>query len=108
MRLRRIPEFGDERMSFERLLHDAALNTAAAPVNQADLAETLLPRGVHVLLDDGLDVARLEGVEVEAGLNRNAHNFQPPTSNSQGGCYLKPSWKLGIGSWAFMACCRTR
>ena len=85
MRLRRIPEFGDEGMAFERLLYDAALNAAAAPVNEADLAETLLPRGVHVLLDDGLDVARREGMEVEAGFK-----LQIPH---------RPYWDLGFGIW---------
>src|SRR4029077_20758065 len=98
MRLRRIPEFGDEGMAFERLLDDAALNAAAAPVNKADLAETLLPRGVHVLFDDGLDVARREGMEVEAGFNRNAHvNSQVPTPNSQEGL---TSMRLEVGSRA--------
>ena len=72
MRLRRIPELGDQRMPFERLLDDAALNAAAASMNEADLAEAALPGRVHVRLDDRFDVARLERVEVERILDRDA------------------------------------
>ena len=86
MRLRRIPELGDEGMAFERLLHDPALNAAAAPVNKADLSETLLPRGVHVLFDDGLDVARREGMEVEVA----SCGIQVPNH---------PHRDLGVGIW---------
>ena len=71
VRLRGIPELDDERMSFERLLHDAALHAVAAAVNQADLAQPAAPCGEDVLLDDGRDVARSEGVEVEDVFDRN-------------------------------------
>src|SRR5437867_4002824 len=108
MRLRRVPELGDERVPLECLLDDAALNAAAAPVNEADLAKPAIPGGVDVLLDDRFDVARLERVEVEGVFYWNAHvNSQPPTSNSQGAWYVRPSWELGIGSWAFRVSCRT-
>lgn len=73
VRLWSVPEFDDERMTFERLLHDAALHAAAPPMNEADLPETALTGSGHVFLDDRLDVAGIEGVEVENILNRNAH-----------------------------------
>jgi hypothetical protein len=72
VRLRGIPEFDDERVSFERLLHDAALNAAAAAVYQTDLAQAAVPRGGDVLVDNGWDVARSEGVEVEGVFDRNS------------------------------------
>jgi hypothetical protein len=68
--LRCIPELDDERMAFERLLDDAALNAPSAPVNETDLAETAFPGGVHVLLHDRFDVARVEGVQVEGVFDR--------------------------------------
>jgi hypothetical protein len=71
MRLRGIPEFEDERVSFERLLHDAALHAATAAVNEPDLAQTAVPRGRDVLFDNGWDVARSESVEVEGVFDRN-------------------------------------
>src|ERR1041385_3771040 len=70
MRLRRIPELDDERMAVERLLDDAALDALAAPVNQAHLAQAAFPCGVDVLLDDRLDVAGGEGVQIERLFDR--------------------------------------
>src|ERR1044072_3691788 len=72
MRFRRIPELDDERMAVERLLHDAALDALAAAVNETNLAQALLPGGVHVLLDDRLAVPRREGVEGERVLDGTA------------------------------------
>jgi hypothetical protein len=69
--LRGIPEFDDERVSFERLLHDAALHASAAAVNQSDLAQPAVPRGGDVLVDNGRDIPRSEGVEVEGVFDRN-------------------------------------
>jgi hypothetical protein len=63
--LRRIPELLDERMSFERLLHDAALHTLASPVNQAHFTEAGVMRRDYVFVDDRGDVAWREGVKVE-------------------------------------------
>ena len=71
-------------MPLERLLHDAALNALAAAVNQPHLAQSRLVRGVHVLLDDRLDVARREGVEIEGRLDRDvvSHvNSELPRAN---------------------------
>ena len=72
MRLRRIPEFDDQRMSFERLLDDAALYASASSVDQADLAQAEIRGGGHVLFDHRRDVARGEGVEVEGVFDRNS------------------------------------
>ena len=58
----RVPEFHDQRMPLQRLLHDAALDAFAAAVNQADLAQSGLVRRVHVFFDHRLDVARGERV----------------------------------------------
>ena len=52
MRFRGVPEFDDERMPLERLLHDAALNALAAAVNQPDLTQSGVVRRVDVFLDD--------------------------------------------------------
>jgi hypothetical protein len=57
-------------MAFERLLDDATLDAFAAAVNQANLAEPSLVRRVHVLFDDRLDIAWLEGVQIERPFNR--------------------------------------
>ena len=84
VRLRSIPEFDDERVPFEGLLHDAALHPSASSMNQADLAQPAVPCGGDVLFDNGLDVAGSEGVEVEGVLDGNSHvNSQSPTPNSQ-------------------------
>ena len=56
---------------FERLLHDAALYALAAAVNQPHLSQARGVCGVDILLDDRLDVARREGVEVERVLDGN-------------------------------------
>src|SRR5262245_8438620 len=84
MRLGSVPELGDERMPFERLLDDATLDAAAASVDQADLAKPCFPRGGDVLVDARLDVLRLKGVQVERGFDRNSmglvrsHSSNPP------------------------------
>lgn len=65
MRLRGVPELLDQGVTFERLLHDTALYAFAPAVNQPDLAQAGFVCGVHVFLDNGLDVARGEGVEIE-------------------------------------------
>ena len=65
-----VPELDDQRMPLERLLHDAALNALAAAVNQPDLAQAGLVRGVDVFLDHRRDVARRERVEVEMIFDR--------------------------------------
>ena len=65
VRFRRIPELDDERVPLESILDDAALDPAAAAVDQADLTKARVVRCTDVLLDDRRDVARREGVEVE-------------------------------------------
>ena len=53
-----VAELDDERVPFERLLHDAALDAVAASMNQADLAQAGGVRGADVFVDDRSDVAR--------------------------------------------------
>jgi hypothetical protein len=98
MRLGSIPEFDDERMAIERLLHDASLHALAASVNQTDLGEAGLVRSRHVLVDDRRDVARRERVEVEALFDRNAHINAQPIPNSQENRETKYTLvRLGVG-----------
>jgi len=70
VRLGSIPEFDHERVTVERLLNDAALDAAATAVNEPNLAKPAFPGSGHVLLDDRLDVARTEGMQIENVLNR--------------------------------------
>ena len=72
MRFRRVPELGDERVAFKRLLNDAALHAAAAAVNQAHLAQPAFRRRADVLLDNRLDITRRKGVQVQRVFNRDA------------------------------------
>ncbi len=65
-----VPELGDQRMLVECLLDDAALNAAAAAVNETQLPQAGLVRGADVFVDDGGNVARREGVQVELRLDR--------------------------------------
>jgi len=65
-----IVELDDERMPLEGGLHDAALDAATAPVDETHLAQTRLVSGVHVLFDNGLDVARMERVKIDRVFER--------------------------------------
>jgi hypothetical protein len=56
---------------FERGLHDSALHACAAPVYQPHLAQSRLVRGLDVFIDDGRDVARREGMEIERAVDGN-------------------------------------
>jgi len=56
-------------MSLERVLHDASLHTAASAVDQANLTKAEVPRGCHVLVDDGWNIAGGEGVQIEPVLD---------------------------------------
>lgn len=86
VRLRGVPEFRHEGMVFQCLLHDAALNALAASVNQPHLAQACFVCRGHVLGDDGGDVARREGVEVDRVFDGNLQDgylavtivFMPP------------------------------
>ena len=62
---RRVPELQHQRVVLEGLLHDAPLNALAASVNQPHFAEAGFVCCRDVLRDEGGDVARREGVEVE-------------------------------------------
>jgi hypothetical protein len=72
MGFRRIVEALDERVPLQGGLDDAALHAGAAAVNQPHFAQAGLVRGLDVLLDDGPDVARVEGVKVEGALDRDS------------------------------------
>ena len=61
----------DQRMPFERLLHDAALHAAPAPVDQPYLPQAGRVRLVDVLIDDRRDIARRKRVEIERAFDRN-------------------------------------
>jgi hypothetical protein len=51
VRLRRVPKLDDERVTFERLLYETALDTFAATVNQPHFTKARLVSSVHVLFD---------------------------------------------------------
>ena len=65
VRFRCVPEFLDERMAFERLLHDAALDAFSAAVNQSDFTESGGMCGIDVVLDNRPDVARRKRMQIE-------------------------------------------
>ena len=79
MRFRGIPELGNERVPFERLLHYPALNALAPAVYQSNFMQSGRVRRGDVLLDDGRDVTRGERVEVEMVFDGNAggHRLMP-------------------------------
>lgn len=54
-----------ERVRFERLLDDAALNTEAAAMNEANLCQSGRVSLVDVLVDHRWDIARSERMEIE-------------------------------------------
>lgn len=70
MGLRRVPELLDERMPFERLLDDAALDTLAAAVNQSNLAKACLVRDSEVFGDNRGDVPGGERMQIQRALDR--------------------------------------
>jgi hypothetical protein len=63
-------EFHHQRMPFQRLLNDAALDALAAAVNQPHHAKPRSVSFVQVFLDDRWDVAWSEGVKVEFRFDR--------------------------------------
>ena len=71
MRVRVIPELGDERKPIEHGLDDGALHALTASVDQADLHQTGLVRSGDVLLDDGGNVGGRKGVKIELVFDRN-------------------------------------
>ena len=63
-------------MPLERRLHDAPLDTDAAPMNEPDLAQARGVRGVHEFLHHGRNVARRERVQIQLGFDRDAvHSY---------------------------------
>src|SRR5262245_39234033 len=60
-------------MALECLLHESSLDALAAAVNQPNLSQAGLVCRRHVLLHDGHDIARSEGMEIDRVFNRNSH-----------------------------------
>ena len=60
-------------MLFQHRLNDAALNAAAAAVNEPNFLETGFRGGVDVLVHNRRNIARRKGVEIEFTLDRYAH-----------------------------------
>ena len=71
MRVRVVPELGDERMTVEHGLDDGALHALASAMDQPNLGETGLVRRVHKLFDDGRNICGQKGVEIELVFDRN-------------------------------------
>jgi hypothetical protein len=71
-------------MAFERRLDDAPLNAAAASVHDAHVRETGRGRRVDVLGDDGRNVARREGVEIQLPSNRDMGRRKRVVSHKAG------------------------
>jgi len=69
VRLRIIPELGNESMAVEGRLNDAALNAPSSPVDEPDLPQAASVRRLEVLVDDGRDVTRRERVQVDLGFD---------------------------------------
>lgn len=60
-----VPELLHERVVFDRLLDDPALDASAPAMNQPDVAHPCFVRGSDVLIDHGGDIPGREGVQVE-------------------------------------------
>ena len=86
VRLRRVPELYDQRMVFERVLHDAALHACAASVNQPHLAQASFVRGADVLDDNRRDVTRRERVEIDRVFDGDLQLFDS-------------RWLIVVGNW---------
>lgn len=71
MRLGRIVEALNERMSFEGGLDDSPLHAFPATVDQSHFPQARLMRGAHVLPDHGGNVSRGERVKIERCFYRN-------------------------------------
>ena len=67
-----VPELGDQPMAIEHPLNNSSLNASAAPMNQPDFTQPGFPGGGDIFLDDGRNLPRLKGVEVDEVLNGNA------------------------------------
>jgi hypothetical protein len=60
-----VKKFHDQRVALQRLLHDASLDSAPAPVNQPDFAEPFRVCLAKVLVNNRWDVSRRKCMEVE-------------------------------------------
>ena len=58
-----VVEFGDKRVAFENGLHEAALDAAAAAVDEAQRAQPGRVRGVHIFINDRRHVPGPERVQ---------------------------------------------
>ena len=65
MSVRVVPERCDQRMPFERRLHDPPLNAAAASVDEPERSQAGFVRRAYVLLDYRWNVPQRERVEIE-------------------------------------------
>ena len=72
VRLPCVPELLDERMRFERGVHDATLDALAAAMNETNLTMSGRVRLFYVGDDDLLHVARMERVKVDEVFDRKA------------------------------------
>jgi len=70
MRVRIVEKLHHERVLIERVLHDAALDTDPASMNQTDLAQARGVRRADVFVHHRSNVARQEGVKIEARFDR--------------------------------------
>ena len=70
-----VPEFLDQRMALECLLHDAALHALAAAVDHPNFTQSGGVSRVDVFVDNGCDILRGEGVKVEGALDRNPVHY---------------------------------
>jgi hypothetical protein len=75
MRGRIVPELDHTAMLLECRLHCGALDPSSAAVNEPHFAQPEGRRGIDVFADNGDDVGRSEGVEIELGLNGNAEGL---------------------------------
>jgi len=67
-----IPELLDVRVTVEGGLYDPALHAASAPMDEPDVAKPGVRGRCDVFLNDGGNVARGEGVQIELGFDGNA------------------------------------
>jgi len=66
-----VPEFLNERMTFERRLDDAALHAAPSAMHQPHDVDAGVRGRVYVFRDDGWDLARRKRMKIKFALDRN-------------------------------------
>ena len=69
MRLCGIPELRDERVSAQVSLNGGALNALPAPVNQSHDLEACRLSGLEIVVDNGKNVTRREGMQIDRSLD---------------------------------------